>query len=256
MLPVFCLRRQLYFAGSIMNANNLSIATISWARNEAEEGLLITSLEALAALDLPVYITDGGSTATFLSFIQSIPHFTLLQPEGKGLYAQAKTSLLAAQNSGSPFIFYTEPDKDTFFRTALKTLLQNVTDDDDLGIYHAARSKDGFATFPPFQQMTETTINNCCKEVIGKDYDYTYGPFLLNSNLLPYLKLVNEDIGWGWRPYLFTIAHRLGLTLQAFVDDFVCPPDQRQDDPKERLYRMRQLEQSIKGIVLGANVEL
>lgn len=239
-----------------MERKNTCIATISWARNEAEENLLKTSLTELASLTIPIYIADGGSTASFLEFIQSIPHFTLLHPNAKGVYAQAKKSLLAAYEAGFPFIFYTEPDKEVFFRTGLKKLLEVAMTDEDTGIYQAARSAKGFSTFPAFQQMTETTINNCCKEVIEKDHDYTYGPFLLNSKLAPYLHEVKEDIGWGWRPYLFTIAHRLGLKVDALVDDFVCPPDQREDDQKERIYRMRQLEQNIRGIVLGAIVAL
>lgn len=235
---------------------DICIATISWARNENEESLLKKSLTKLASFNIPVFITDGGSTASFLHFIQSIPHFTLLQPEGKGVYAQAKTSLLAAYDAGAKFIFYTEPDKESFFESGLKKLLERIKMDDRLGIYHASRSAEGFSTFPAFQQMTETTINNCCRELVGKDYDYSYGPFLLSSQLVPYLQQVKEDIGWGWRPYVFTIAHRLGLTLDAFVDDFVCPLDQRADDGKERIYRMRQLEQNIRGIILGANADL
>ncbi|RYZ30461.1 MAG: hypothetical protein EOO10_02745 [Chitinophagaceae bacterium] len=239
-----------------MEKKNISIATISWARNEAEENLLKASLTELASLNIPVYVTDGGSTASFLAFIQSIPHFTLLQPDGKGVYAQAKTSLLAAYNAGYPFIFYTEPDKEAFFRSGLQKLLDESTTDEKTGIYHASRSAKGFSTFPAFQQMTETTINNCCKELIERDHDYTYGPFLLNSILVPYLHEVKEDIGWGWRPYLFTVAHRLRLKVDALIDDFICPPDQREDDQKERIYRMRQLEQNIRGIVLGATVQV
>jgi hypothetical protein len=239
-----------------MNKNDVCIATISWARNETEENVLRASLQQLAALQIPVYITDGGSNASFLQFIKGIPHFTLLQAEGKGVYAQAKNSLLAAYKSGKPFIFYTEPDKETFFRTSLAQLLQNVQADDKLGVCTASRSAEGFATFPAFQQMTETTINNCCKEVTGKDVDYTYGPFLLNRSLASYLHTVKEDIGWGWRPYVFILAHRLGLRLESTVSDFTCPPDQREDDQKERIYRMRQLEQNIRGIVLATSAEL
>ena len=106
-----------------MNLKDLSIATISWARNEEEESLLKASLTKLASFNIPVFITDGGSTASFLRFIQNIPHFHLLQPEGKGVYAQAKTSLLAAYHSGAKFIFYTEPDKESFFESGLEKLL-------------------------------------------------------------------------------------------------------------------------------------
>ena len=135
-------------------------------------------------------------------------------------------------------------------------MLQEISVNSQSGIFLASRSVGGFATFPSFQKMTETTINNCCAEVIGKPLDFTYGPFLLNSNLVPYLDLVKEDVGWGWRPYTFIIASRLGYNVDAYVSDFFCPGDQRDDDPKERIYRMRQLEQNIRGIVLAAGIEL
>ena len=102
--------------------------------------------------------------------------------------------------------------------------------------------------------MTESTINHCCAEVMGKEADYCYGTFLVNRALIPYLSLVQENIGWGWRPYSFGMAHRLGYTVDTFEADFSCPPQQREDDNKERLYRMNQLEQNIRGLVLSTNV--
>jgi hypothetical protein len=104
--------------------------------------------------------------------------------------------------------------------------------------------------------MTETTINNCCKEVIGKEMDYCYGPFLFNSSLVTGLDALPETCGWGWRPYLFAIAHRKGLSVEAFEAGFECPPDQREEDEKERLYRMKQLTQNIEGLLLATAVQL
>jgi hypothetical protein len=92
--------------------------------------------------------------------------------------------------------------------------------------------------------------------MIGDGFDYTYGPFLLNQKLVAYLDKINEDIGWGWRPFVFTMAKRLELNVKAYAGDFSCPADQRDDDQKERVYRMRQLEQNIRGIVLAANASL
>ena len=239
-----------------MNPDKFCIVTISWARNEDEEKLLKTALSQLASFHLPVFITDGGSTPSFVEFLHSFPNFHVLTTDGKGVYAQARNSLLTAYETGIPFLIYTEPDKAAFFAEGLNKLLSVQLPNEQTGICNASRSAKGFATFPAFQQMTETTINNCCKELTGKDYDFTYGPFLLNRKLVPYLHKVKEDIGWGWRPFLFVLAQRLGLTLDAMIDDFVCPPEQRNDDPKERVYRMKQLEQNIRGIVLGSSVEL
>ena len=235
-----------------MKKENISIATITWARDEGEEKLLRESLGQLSKLNIPVFITDGGSGRDFLDFLRSIPHFTLLQAEARGVWAQAKNSLLAAYQADSKFIFYTEPDKFDFFQQHVETIFMQASGEASLGILLASRSDAGFLTFPPFQRMTETTINQCCAEVMGKIFDYTYGPFLLNRQLVPYLKWIKEDIGWGWRPYTFMLAHRLGLSIEGFSGDFYCPEDQRQDDQTERIYRMKQMAQNMEGLAAGA----
>jgi hypothetical protein len=239
-----------------MDKNKISIATITWARDDDEENLLKNSLQQLAKLNIPVFITDGGSGENFLNFIRSIPNSILLQPEEKGLWMQAKASLSKAFDFGSDFIFYTEPDKLNFFKNSLPQMIEDIEMDKQSGIFLASRSTNAFSTFPSFQQMTETTINNSCKEIIGKSFDYTYGPFVLNRNLIPHLKNFNPDLGWGWRPYAFIIAKRLGYNIDAYKGDFLCPEDQRNDTPKERIYRMRQLAQNIDGITISATIKL
>jgi hypothetical protein len=157
---------------------------------------------------------------------------------------------------GASFIFYTEPDKLQFFEEGLGPMLDQLTANEQTGVVMASRSAAGFASFPAFQQMTETTINTCCAEILGPPVDYTYGPFLLNRKLIPYLMEMQEDTGWGWRPYAFNIAQRLRYTVAAFTADFFCPAAQREDNSKERLYRMRQLSQNLQGLVLSATAPL
>lgn len=235
---------------------NIAIATITLARDKKEEQLLRQSLQQLAELKLPVFITDGGSLPGFLDFLRSFPHFILSSANVRGVWEQAKNSLIEAYQSDADFIFYTEPDKYDFFRLSLPGMLAHLQVNDQSGIVMASRSESGFASFPAFQRMTETTINNCCEEIIGKKYDYTYGPFLLNKQLIPYLNLVNEDIGWGWRPYIFSTARRLGFTVETYIGDFFCPTLQQEDTPAERIYRMKQLQQNIQGLVMSTAVNL
>jgi hypothetical protein len=239
-----------------MNKNDVSIATITLARDEKEEQLLRNSLRELAKLEIPVFITDGGSQASFLAFLKGFSHFKISEAKVKGVWEQAKTSLFQAFEAGTKFIFYTEPDKYDFFHSSISAMLHRIQTDEKSGVVTASRSAVGFNTFPDFQRMTETTINNCCSEIIGGNFDYTYGPFLLNRELVPFLKLVNEDIGWGWRPYMFSVANRLGFRVDPYIGDFACPAEQRQDSGAERIYRMRQLAQNIQGIVLSASVSL
>ena len=239
-----------------MNRNDVTIPTISWARNEEEESLLQASLQQLNGLRIPIYLTDGGSGPSFIEFLNSLSQVTLLKAEGKGVFAQARKSIGEAYRSGAPFIFYTEPDKGSFFQQSLPHLLQTVQPNEQTGIVLASRSAEGYATFPPFQQMTETTINNCCAEVTGYAVDYTYGPFLFNRVLAPYLERVQEDIGWGWRPYVFILAKRLGLNIESVAGPYACPPDQREDSPGERIYRMKQLTQNLQGITMAATMPM
>jgi len=235
-----------------MNKNELSIATITLARNEAEEELLRESLQMLARLQIPVYITDGGSSARFIQFLHSFSNFTVLH--AKGLWPQAKTSITSAAKE-TEFVLYMEPDKQDFFSTYLSKMLQHKWDE-STGVILASRSEKGFSTFPVFQQMTENTINQCCKEIIGKNIDYCYGPFLFNSRLMSFMDSIKDDCGWGWRPYLFTIAHRINLIIRSYQDDFSCPPDQRIDNEAERIYRMKQLTQNLNGLIEASMVDL
>ncbi len=239
-----------------MHTTYLSIATMTWARNDAEEALLRRSLGLLAGLGMPVFVTDGGSPAPFLDFLRGLPGVTVLSPPRPGLWMQTRTSLRAARDAGTPFILYTEPDKADFFAQSLPQRLAEAVPDDGLGVRLFSRSGEGFASFPAFQQMTETTINACCREVIGVPADYVYGPFLLNRAVVPHLETLPETIGWGWRPYAFNVARRLGYRVAAVTGNFLCPEDQREDTPAERIYRMRQLVQNIEGLTLSTAATL
>ena len=93
-------------------------------------------------------------------------------------------------------------------------------------------------------------------DFVGQPGDYSYGPFLLNPRLAPYLNAVPGDIGWGWRHYLFALAARLGLRIAHIVDDLPCPDDQRVDDPAERGHRLKQLTQNVSGLLLGMDTPI
>jgi hypothetical protein len=236
-----------------MKLKQLVIATICWARDETEEELLRRSLKELSGLGIPVYICEGGSKPSFVNEISRLPNFILFQPIEKGLWTQALNSLQHAFSSEATFVLYTEPDKLDFFKT-LRQWLNDVNVNEQTGVVLASRSTEAMNSFPAFQRMTEATINNCCAEIIGQPFDYTYGPFILNRKIIPLLESLPKEIGWGWRPYAFNIAVRLGLQVTSSVGDYYCPPDQQADDATERIYRMKQLTQNIDGLVLSTSV--
>jgi hypothetical protein len=234
-----------------MDRGSLAIATITWAREPKEEALLAESLTALSQLGIPVFVTDGGSSAAHQKYVRNLPNVSFF--EAKGLWAQAKKSLKEVHLAGAKTILYTEPDKLHFFQQHLETMLAKSRWEEWSGVMLAARSVNAFASFPAFQQMTESTINRCCAEVTGLETDYLYGPFLFSTELLPHLDVLPETCGWGWRSFLFAKAHLLGFKIEAVEGDYFCPPDQQSDNAGERVYRMKQLAQNIEGIVLAAS---
>lgn len=232
-----------------MKHEQVSIATMTLVRDAAEDRLVRASLERLAREQRPIVVADGGSPPGFVAFMRVLPGVTVVEPDGRGLVAQAKACISAAASHGSPFLLYTEPDKLSFFEHGLASFIHAAPDDDRVGVIVASRSTASVATFPVVQQFTETTFNRACAESFGVDGDYTYGPFLIRTGLARYIDAVTPDLGWGWRPYLFAVAYRLGYRIEHVTGDRPCPPEQRLDEEGERIHRMRQLAQNINGLL-------
>lgn len=242
---------------SMTDKNRIAIATMTWGRDEQEESLLREALTILGRRQITTFVADGGSGKEFIDFLQGLAGFHVFKAAGSGVFPQIKHSLRAAHDSGAEFILYCEPDKKLFFDAKLHEFLLKSPSSENVGVVLASRSKDSFSTFPEFQQYTESVINNLCAEVIGdRKGDYTYGPFLFNRKLIGCLDLVPDDIGWGWRPFLFAVAKRKGFSLVRMVDDYPCPLEQRTDDASERIYRMKQLQQNIEGLILSTKVDI
>lgn len=239
-----------------MDKNRIAIATMTWGRDEREESLLRESLSILAQAEIATFVADGGSRREFLQFLRNFSNFHTFDAASSGVFPQVKHSLRAAARSEADFIFYTEPDKNFFFESKLLDFFAAAPPDENVGIVLAARSTDSFATFPEFQQYTETVVNNLCAEIISEQGDYTYGPFLFNRKLAGYLNLANDNLGWGWRPFLFSMAKRKGYKIVRLENDYPCPLEQREDSQSERIYRMKQLSENIEGLVLSAKISL
>ncbi|HEY7169857.1 MAG TPA: hypothetical protein VH417_03360 [Vicinamibacterales bacterium] len=235
----------------------IPVATVTLARSAEEQALLERALKCLADGRRVIAVADGGSTPTFVDAIRTLPGTTIVPPDGDpGLLAQVKGSLRAALDTGARAILYTEPDKEEFFSGALDRFLRAGASIDNAGIVVAARSARSFATFPDTQRYTEGVINTLCGEYTGVPGDYSYGPFLVDRRLVPHVLAIADDVGWGWRPFVFAVASRLGLRVELIEGDYLCPAGQRVDDAAERLHRIRQLEQNLKGLILSQAVKL
>lgn len=232
-----------------MNVRDVSVATMTLVRDAGEERLLREALYRLSLEPMKVVLSDGGSRPEFVEFLRAQKSFTIVPPDGGGLVGQVKASLRTAADWSSEFILYTEPDKHLFFEQKLADFISTAPANKDVGVVLASRDEPSFATFPTFQQHAEGAFNTLCADIIGGHGDYCYGPFLLNRALVSNLARLNHDVGWGWRPFLFATARRLGYRVLHHVGDFACPDHQRRDDAGERIHRLRQLGQNIEGLI-------
>lgn len=234
-----------------MELSEICVATIMRSRSAQEEQTLRGSLQALSRLQLPVIVADGGSPPELVEYVAALPGMTVVTPPRQGLVSQIKASLGAAYAAGRRFILYTEPDKAGFFENGLLELIRGAPDTGEVGVVLASRSDESFATFSPLQRFTESTINRLTGEALGQRGDYSYGPFVLDRTLVHCLEQLPDEVGWGWRHFLFATAHRLGHAVLFVTGDFPCPPDQHGHDDEERLHRLRQLSQNIDGLTLA-----
>jgi hypothetical protein len=232
-----------------MEISHVAVATITWTRSPSEEQLLRRSLRLLAETGLPVAVTDRGASPGFAQFLRGLPSFSVAAPSGEGLVGQVQAGLARAFSFGRPFILYVEPDKEFFFEHRMNEFLQLAPEHSEIGVVLAARSAGSFQTFPPMQRYTEGVINHLCGERIGVAGDYSYGPFLMNTALLPHVAGLEAGLGWGWRHSTFLAARRQRFRVIHVTGDYPCPPVQCGEDETERTLRLRQLSQNILGLL-------
>lgn len=232
-----------------MTPSDVAVATITWVRSRGEERLIRRSLRRLAGAGLPVAVADRRSSPQFARFLRGLRHVRATDADG-GLLAQVQAALRAAAQLGTPFILYTEPDKERFFAKGLTDFVRRAPDASATGVVLASRSRAAFATFPPMQRYVEGVVNHLSGTVIGVDGDYTYGPFLMNRCLVPDVCAISEDLRWGWRLFACAAARRRGLRVHHHRGDYACPPDQRRESAGDRMHRLRQLSENVNALAL------
>lgn len=233
-----------------MNLSDIAVATITRVRGRDEERTVRQSLSTLVATGIPVAASDGGSANRFVDWLRRLPNLTLAK-RGDSLVRQVRASVAEAHKTGRPFILYTEPDKRDFFAGGLAEFVERASIAGSIGIQLAARSTSALTTFPRFQRLAEASASDLCRRTIGADTDYFYGPFLVRRELARLVFSASDDLGWGWRPFLFVTASRLGHRVVGIPGDHECPRDQRTEHDRDKEYRLRQFSDNVRGLLHG-----
>jgi hypothetical protein len=233
-----------------VNLSDIAVATITRVRGRDEERTVKQSLRTLEATGIPVAASDGGSPNRFVDWLRHPPNLTLAA-RGDTLVRQVRASIAEAHKTGRPFILYTEPDKRDFFARGLADFIERASIARSIGIQLAARSKSALTTFPPFQRLAEASASELCGRTIGADTDYFYGPFLVRRELARLVFSASDDLGWGWRPFLFVTASRLGHRVVGIQGHYECPRDQRSEQDRDKEHRLRQFTDNVRGLLDG-----
>ena len=78
-----------------MKREDVCVVTITLARDAQEERTLLSALEKLTALGLPLVIADGGSSARFVKQVLDFSYY-VVTPKAQGLAKQLKAGIAVA----------------------------------------------------------------------------------------------------------------------------------------------------------------
>jgi hypothetical protein len=224
------------------------VATVTWVRSSSDAAMLERSIAALACLACPIAVADRGNSPAFVRALQRIPGVRVVVPTGGGLVAQVHAALELAQNLGASRLLYTEPDKESFFRNCMRSFLDRASAC-NASVVIASRSAESFETYPAMQRYTESVFNQLCGDLLKMPGDYCYGPFLMSRAVAQGACRLAPALSWGWRPAAFRIGQQCGPGIQHIIDDYPCPPDHRREDEHERIHRVRQLSENLRGLI-------
>jgi hypothetical protein len=199
---------------------------------------------------MPVAVSYGGSPGSLVEWMRALPG-VMVARRVDSLVGQVRASIAKAHGTGRPFILYTEPDKRQFFADGLPDFVARASVRRSIGVQLAARSESALGTFPPFQRLAEASASDLCRRAIGADLDYFYGPFLIRRELARLVSGASNDLGWGWRPFLFVAARRRGFRVVGIPGDYECPPGQRREDRRDQEHRLRQFSDNVRGLLEG-----
>jgi hypothetical protein len=232
-----------------MRTDQICVATVTRARDPHEEALIHRTLTALSARGFHIVAADGGSRPSFVEALSRVQNLTLASSEHSGLIGQIKASVRAARTRSAGYILYVEPDKEQFVSGALDAFISKALERENAGVVLASRSSSSFATFPAFQRRAESAFNAVASVILGVDADFLYGPFLMNGAVAALVDGAEADLGWGWRPFVFSAASQRGERILVVEGDYPCPADQVHEHDGERQHRLRQLAENLKGLV-------
>jgi hypothetical protein len=232
----------------------ITVATMTWVRDAEEQDRVQAGLASLARRFRVVAANrEADAIPDALHEVAALPNLTVIPAPQPGLVSQVRTAFAEAAGHGADWILYTEPDKVEFFQDHLDAFLERAAMDaaPDTAVVVAGRSPARFAALPLVQREAEALINTWTGRFTEQPGDYSYGPFLLAAACAHWVQTATDDIGWGWRHYMFGLCRRHARQIVHVQGDYPSPPA-TVEPSREDLLRQRQLAENIRGLLQAA----
>lgn len=229
----------------------ITVATMTWVRDAEEQARVHAGLVRLAERFTVVAANrEADAIPGALHELAGLENLTVIPTRQPGLVGQVRTAFAEAARHGAAWILYTEPDKPEFFRDHLDAFLDRAarTAGPATAAVIAGRSSARLADLPVVQREAEGLINAWTGRFTEEPGDYSYGPFLLAASGAEWVQTAGDDLGWGWRHYVFGLCRRHHRPIVHVIGDYPSPP--AAGDPKrEDLLRQRQLVENVRGLL-------
>lgn len=233
--------------------NNLAIATVSWIRTPEESELVFQTIQHLGELNIPIIITDAGSSSGDIEKIKKIENVILFESK-EGLTSQLIKSHEEAAKLGE-YIFYLHTDKLDFAKDTAPKMVEKYIALEKKGMLVPTRTQESIDTYPEYQKKEEEYLNFIVSDYIGVSADYYAGPKIYPAGLVEYIVKMKSQIGWGMEAYFYAIAKRLNLPF-VFLSFYMKSPIDIEDQDKTKKYRLKIVQWQIDGLLQGQEVEL
>lgn len=188
-----------YSISNIKNYISLATATFypSWPLDKSDKvrgDLAIETFKEIKKMKLSLYISDGGSSESFISKISSLGH-KIYRQKNRGLSAGRRHALTQASfKKGCLAIVLFEPEKVSFIKDCLIKLIQPILET-QADIVVPKRDEKSFLSYPDYQASSEKLLNSLIASMIidtlkkkGKpipleiiEIDFLFGPKIISN---------------------------------------------------------------------------
>jgi len=220
------------------------ITTTTWYKdsNEIRAKLAFKTAEEAKKHGFALVVVDGGSPESFCRGMRERGAKVIPQEVkgfGEGIRESFREASLLVGVDG--MIIRMEPEKYPFVPELPALVSLMMEGEVDLMVL----GRKNLDSYPPEQKHEEMFLNLSAQSLTGLKWDFSFGPFIANSQALPYFLSYDGEYGdiWDsiWLPRLRLMAD--GARVKYLEVDYIHPIEQTKEETGNSNFVMKRLRQ-------------